>query len=124
LSSLSTNEIRDQGFRISFAVLQQEYKNGASLEMSRAKTPVGFLTELFSQPAETAFVNQVVKWHFFREQAQSLDSQVEPLDIDLAFCAIACNNKKTEPINAVLEISVYFLGILHGLNFSTFAVHR
>ena len=39
---------------------------------------------------------------------------MEPLDINLAICAIACDNKKTEPIDATLEGSIGFLGNLHG----------
>jgi len=70
--------------------------------------------ELFTQTAETAFVNQVVEWHFSRKQCLGLDSQVEPLDIDLAFRAIARNNKRTEPIDATLEISIRFLVSVHG----------
>jgi hypothetical protein len=70
--------------------------------------------ELFTQPAETAFVNQVVKWHFPRKQSHRLDSQVEPLDINLAFGAIASNNQRTEPIDTMLEISIRFLVGLHG----------
>jgi hypothetical protein len=72
--------------------------------------------ELFAQPPETAFVNQVVKWHFLRKQSHSLDSQVEPFDINLAFRAIAGNNKRTKPINTPLEISMCFLVGLHGSN--------
>jgi hypothetical protein len=72
--------------------------------------------ELFTQPAETAFVNQVVERHFPRKQFDGLDSQVEPLDLKLAFRAIACNNKKAEPIDAALEISIHFLCSLHALN--------
>jgi hypothetical protein len=52
--------------------------------------------ELFTQPVETAFVNQVVERHFSRKQSHGLDSQVEPLDINLALRAIACDDKKTE----------------------------
>jgi hypothetical protein len=48
--------------------------------------------ELFTQSAETAFVNQFIERHFSRKQSHGLDSQVEPLDINLAFRAIACNN--------------------------------
>lgn len=70
--------------------------------------------ELFTQPAEAAFVNQVVQWHFSRKQLCSLDSQMESLDIDLAFRAITGNDEKTEPIDAALEIPVRFLGMLHG----------
>jgi hypothetical protein len=39
---------------------------------------------------------------------------VEPLDINLAFRAIASNNQRTEPIDATLEISIRFLVGLHG----------
>jgi hypothetical protein len=70
--------------------------------------------ELFTQPPETAFVNQVVKRHFSRKQSYRLDSQVKTLDIDLAFRAIASNNKRTEPIDSTLEISIRFLVFLHG----------
>jgi hypothetical protein len=70
--------------------------------------------ELFTQPVETAFVNQVVERHFSRKQSHGLDSQVEPLDINLALRAIACDDKKTEPIDATLESSIRFLGDLHG----------
>jgi len=70
--------------------------------------------ELFTQPAETAFVNQVVERHFSRKQFHRLDSQVEPLDINLALRAFACDDKKTEPIDATLESSIRFLGGLHG----------
>jgi hypothetical protein len=73
-----------------------------------------FGAELFTQPAETAFVNQVVEWHFSRKQSRSLHSQVEPLDINLAFGAIASNNQRTEPIDATLEVSTCFLVGLHG----------
>jgi hypothetical protein len=71
-------------------------------------------TELFTQPAETAFINQVVKGHFPRKQSHRLDSQVEPLNINLAFGAIASNNQKTEPIDTALKISIRFLAGLHG----------
>jgi hypothetical protein len=71
-------------------------------------------TELFAQPAQAAFVNQVVEQHFSRKQSVGLDAQVEPLDINVAFCAIGCDNEKTEPVDATLESSIYFLGSLHG----------
>jgi hypothetical protein len=52
--------------------------------------------------------------HFPRKQSHRLDSQVEPLDINLAFGAIASNNQRTEPIDTMLEISIRFLVGLHG----------
>jgi len=70
--------------------------------------------ELFTQPAETAFVNQVIERHFCRKQSMGLDSQVEPLDINLSFRAIGCDNKKAKPIDAALEISIDLLASLHG----------
>jgi len=70
--------------------------------------------ELFAQPTETAFVNPVVELHFSRKQSDGLDSQVEALDINLELRAIACDDKKTEPIDATLESSIRFLGVVHG----------
>ena len=49
------------------------------------------LTELLPKPTETALVNHLVKWHLFREQGLCLNTQMKPLDVDLAVGAIACN---------------------------------
>ena len=53
------------------------------------------LTELLPKPTETALVNHVVKWHLFLEQGRRLNTQVKPLDVDLAVGAIACNDQKS-----------------------------
>ena len=59
-----------------------------SLAVSFSRT----LMELLPKPTETALVNHVVKWHLFREQGRRLNTQVKPLDVDLAVGAIACND--------------------------------
>ena len=70
------------------------------------------LTKLLSKPAETA----LVKWHLLRKQGRRLNTQVKPLDVDLAVGAIACNDQKAEPVDMALEISI---GLFAGLRNST-----
>src|SRR6266446_8521790 len=77
----------------------------------RLLTVVSFsrtLTELLPKPTETALVNHVVKWHLFREQGRHLNTQVKPLDVDLAVGALACNDQKAEPVDVALEIAGNF----------------
>ena len=74
------------------------------------------LTKLLSKPAETALVDHVVKWHLLREQDRRLNTQVKPLDVDLAVGAIACNDQKAQPVDMALEISI---GLFAGLRNST-----
>jgi hypothetical protein len=38
---------------------------------------------------------------------------VEPLDLDFANRAIACNDQKTEPVDVSLEIPIRFLAYSH-----------
>ena len=64
------------------------------------------LTKLLSKAPETALVNHVVKWHLLRKQGRRLNTQVKPLDVDLAVGAIACNDQKAEPVDMALEISI------------------
>ena len=64
------------------------------------------LTKLLSKAPETALVNHVVKWHLLREQGRRLNTEVKPLDVDLAVGAIACNDQKAEPVDMALEISI------------------
>jgi len=40
------------------------------------------------------------------------NTQVKPLDVDLAIGAIACNDQKAEPVDVALKISI---GLLAGL---------
>jgi hypothetical protein len=70
------------------------------------------LTKLLSKAPETALVDHVVKWHLLREQACRLNTQVKPLNVDLAVGAIACNDQKAEPVDMTLEISI---GLFAGL---------
>ena len=72
--------------------------------------------ELLPKPTETALVNHVVKWHLFREQGRRLNTQVKPLDVDLAVGAIARNDQKAEPVDMALKISI---GLFAGLRNST-----
>ena len=74
------------------------------------------LTKLLSKAPETALVDHVVKWHLLREQDRRLNSQVKPLDVDLAVGAIACNDQKAQPVDIALEISI---GLFAGLRNST-----
>ena len=70
------------------------------------------LTKLLSKPAETALVNHFVKWHLLRKQGRRLNTQVKPLDVDLAVGAIARNDQKAEPVDMALKISI---GLFAGL---------
>ena len=74
------------------------------------------LTKLLSKAPETALVNHVVKWHLLREHGRHLNTQVKPLDVNLALGAIACNDQKAEPVDMALEISI---GLFAGLRNST-----
>jgi hypothetical protein len=67
------------------------------------------LTELLPKPTETALVNHVVKWHLFLEQGRRLNTQVKPLDVDLAVGAILATIKRAEPVDTALEISIDLL---------------
>ena len=70
------------------------------------------LTKLLSKAAETALVDHVIKWHLLREQIRRLNTQVKPLDVDLAVGAIARNDQKAEPVDTALENSTgLFAGI-------------
>jgi hypothetical protein len=70
------------------------------------------LTELLPKPTKTALVNHVVKWHLLRKQGRRLNTQMKPLDVDLAVGAIASNDQKAEPIDTALEILIdLFVGI-------------
>ena len=73
-----------------------------SLAVSFSRT----LTKLLSKPAETALVNHFVKWHLLRKQGRRLNTQVKPLDVDLAVGAIARNDQKAEPVDMALKISI------------------
>ena len=73
------------------------------------------LTKLLSKPAETALVNHFVKWHPLRKQGR-LNTQVKPLDVDLAVGAIARNDQKAEPVDMALKISI---GLFAGLRNSS-----
>jgi hypothetical protein len=64
------------------------------------------LTKLLSKAPETALLDHVVKWHLLREQDRRLNTQVKPLDVDLAVGPIACNDQKAEPVDMALEISI------------------
>jgi len=66
---------------------------------------------MLAKPTETALVNHVVKWRLFREQGRHLNTQVKPLDVDLAVGALACNDQKAEPVDVPLEISI---GLMRG----------
>src|SRR5260370_41721300 len=70
------------------------------------------LTKLLPKAPETALINHVVKWHPLWEQGRRLNTQVKPLDVDLALGAIACNDQKAEPVDMALEISI---GLFAGL---------
>jgi hypothetical protein len=96
-------------FVVGFSVAIATYKRVLRYDL-RLRTGA----ELFTQPAKTAFVNQVVKRHFPRKKSHSLDSQVEAFNINLAFRAIASNNKRAEAIDMTLEISINLLVGLHG----------
>jgi hypothetical protein len=74
------------------------------------------LTKLLSKAPETALVDHVVKWHLLREQDRRLNTQVKPLDVDLAVGAIACNDQKAQPVDMALEISI---GLFAGFRNST-----
>ena len=74
------------------------------------------LTKLLSKAAETALVNHVVKWHLLREQGRRLNTQVKPLDVDLAVGAIACDDQKAQSVDMALEISI---GLFAGFRNST-----
>jgi hypothetical protein len=71
------------------------------------------LTKLLPKASETALINHVVKWHPLWEQGRRLNTQVKPLDIDLAVGAIACNDQKAEPVDMALEIPIGLLAGLH-----------
>ena len=51
-----------------------------------------------------------------REQGRRLNTQVKPLDVDLAVGAIARNDQKAEPVDMALKISI---GLFAGLRNST-----
>ena len=74
------------------------------------------LTKLLSKAPETALVDHVVKWHLRRKQGRRLNTQVKPLDVDLAVGAIARNDQKAEPVDMALKISI---GLFAGLRNST-----
>jgi hypothetical protein len=52
-------------------------------------------------------------WHLFREQRRRLNTQVKPLDVDLAVGRIASNDQKAEPVDMALEVSMGLLARLH-----------
>jgi len=74
------------------------------------------LTKLLSKPAVTALVNHFVKWHLLRKQGRRLNTQVKPLDVDLAVGAITCYDQKAESVDMALKISI---GLFAGFRNST-----
>ena len=69
--------------------------------------------ELLGQTVETAFIDHVIKCQLFWKERRRLNTQVQPLDLDLLRGAITRNNQDAKPVDAALKVPIGLVADLH-----------